>query len=136
MYRRCHVTTDPAYAHYGGKGVTVCDEWRNDRVAFIEWGIANGWKPGLQLDKDILCRELNITPTTYGPNTCKFVTRHENCREAFHRDTSKRKDLILTTQAVREIKDLYAHKLFNQRELAEMYNTTQSHLSKLINNKY
>ena len=136
MWRRCHVSTDPTFSYYGGKGVTVCEEWRNDRVAFIEWGISNGWEPGLELDKDILCAQRGITPSTYSPDTCQFISKASNAKETFHRKTSRRKDLILTEQMVVEIKDLYSHKLFNQRELAEIYGTTQSHVSKLINNKY
>lgn len=35
MNRRCYETTNKSYPDYGAKGVTVCDEWRNDFFAFL-----------------------------------------------------------------------------------------------------
>lgn len=35
MVRRCHNPEHPAYANYGGRGILVCDEWREDVTAFV-----------------------------------------------------------------------------------------------------
>jgi hypothetical protein len=47
MIARCN---DPSigesYKNYGGRGITICEEWRHDFAAFREWAMANGYKPG------------------------------------------------------------------------------------------
>jgi hypothetical protein len=75
MINRCYNTKDARFNCYGGVGVTVCDEWKNDYISFYKWGIENGWQPMLQLDKDILG-----DGKLYSHNTCKFVTRGVNMR--------------------------------------------------------
>ena len=34
MVRRCYDPRDPNFARYGGRGIRVCDRWRNDFMAF------------------------------------------------------------------------------------------------------
>ena len=36
MKERCHNPNNPKYNDYGGRGITVCDEWRYDFPAFLE----------------------------------------------------------------------------------------------------
>jgi hypothetical protein len=73
MLSRCYNKKVKSYNNYGGRGVTMCPEWKNDPGAFIRWGLSNGWKKGLQLDKDIKGGLL------YSPETCIFITVKENC---------------------------------------------------------
>lgn len=63
------------YKNYGGRGVIVCDEWRNDKYAFCKWALENGWSLGLQLDKDIKGDGM-----IYSPETCCWVTPKINGR--------------------------------------------------------
>lgn len=72
MLKRC---SDKNKKDYHGKGVKVCKEWVSSAKAFIEWALSNGWKRGLQLDKDIKGDGL-----LYSPDTCCFVTRSVNGR--------------------------------------------------------
>jgi len=60
------------------KDVSICDEWLNDFEGFHRWAINSGWKKGLQLDKDVLCDKLNISPKVYSPQTCLWVTPNKN----------------------------------------------------------
>ncbi|RKY40406.1 MAG: hypothetical protein DRP85_08620 [Candidatus Makaraimicrobium thalassicum] len=78
MRNRCYNTKQADYSRYGAKGVTVCDEWKNNFQTFYDWAIENGFSPELQIDKDMLCDELGISPKIYSPNTCKWVTQQEN----------------------------------------------------------
>lgn len=36
MRRRCHNPNDESYNNYGGRGIKVCDRWRNSFLAFYE----------------------------------------------------------------------------------------------------
>ena len=78
MKQRCYDKSDPLYRFYGERGVTVCEEWRQNFTAFYDWAMANGWKYGLQIDKDILCDRLGISPKIYSPETCHFISKKEN----------------------------------------------------------
>lgn len=79
MLERCYNPKHPSYPSYGAKGVYVCDEWRESSTAFMEWALANGWRKGLHLDKDIRCHTLNV-PRHYSPQTCQFIPASENSR--------------------------------------------------------
>lgn len=69
--RRCTNPNCKSYKHYGARGIKVCAEWMDDKRAFIEWALANGWKKGLDLDR--LDNDGDYTPTN-----CRFVERHVN----------------------------------------------------------
>ena len=71
MKERCYAVTCDRYMDYGGRGITICDVWLNDAKEFIEWCLYNGWKKGLQID-----RENN--DSGYCPSNCRFVTPLEN----------------------------------------------------------
>jgi len=88
MLRRCNSKVNHKYSLYGAKGVTVCKEWANDYFSFYDWALCNGYKEGLQLDKDIKCDKMGIYPKVYGPNTCMFVTPKQNIHAKYQRYNS------------------------------------------------
>ena len=51
MIKRCYATYHVRYHRYGGRGITVCDEWRHDFVSFYKWAMANGYADNLTLDR-------------------------------------------------------------------------------------
>lgn len=67
---RCHKSGTKEYEAYGGRGISVCDEWRTNFSAFSDWAIENGWKPGLTIER------INVDDG-YSPRNCKFVTPRE-----------------------------------------------------------
>lgn len=74
MHNRCEDPKNPAYPRYGGRGISVCDEWSLENVhAFISWANENGWKKGLQIDRI-------DNNKGYSPNNCRFVSSKENSR--------------------------------------------------------
>ena len=48
---RCRNPNSRTYPDYGGRGITVCEEWIDDYVAFRDWSLAKGYAPGLQIQR-------------------------------------------------------------------------------------
>lgn len=80
--QRCYSPKRKDYHKYGGRGVTMCEEWIDDPNSFIKFCLENGWRKELVVDKDVKCREQNISPTIYAPHTLSFITTKENAAEA------------------------------------------------------
>ncbi len=71
---RCFNPTSKYYKDYGGRGITICEEWRNDFKVFYDWCISNGWQKGLEIDR------YPNNNSNYEPNNCRFTSRKNNCR--------------------------------------------------------
>jgi len=70
---RCHNPKYKGWHNYGGKGITICQEWLRSPRTFVQWGINNGYAPELQIDR--------IDPNgNYEPANCRFVTNTQNAR--------------------------------------------------------
>ena len=68
MIERCYYSKHKDYHNYGGRGITVCEEWREHPKGFIEWiEKESNYKKGLSLDR--IDRDGN-----YEPDNCKFST--------------------------------------------------------------
>lgn len=135
MMDRCYNPNSPEYKWYGKVGVTVCNEWKGNPEAFVNWSIESGWSPKLHIDKDILCDLKNITPHLYSPETCQWVTAKVNVGHATNRNNyGKHPNIRLSHQEVDEMLELYfSGKVTNKSELARMYNLkASSSISRLI----
>ena len=51
MVQRCTNPNAIHYNMYGGRGITICDEWRNDFYSFYSWSIENGYTDKLTIDR-------------------------------------------------------------------------------------
>lgn len=49
MINRCYKKYDEFYSDYGGRGISVCQEWLDDFMNFYNWAMANGYKNGLSI---------------------------------------------------------------------------------------
>lgn len=69
MLHRCENEEHFAYKDYGGRGITVCEEWHSFNT-FLEWAISNGFSFGLTLDRTDVNKG-------YEPSNCRWVTWKE-----------------------------------------------------------
>lgn len=48
---RCYNKNTKAYKDYGGRGISMCDEWRNNYLLFKNWAYNNGYSVGKSIDR-------------------------------------------------------------------------------------
>lgn len=73
MKNRCNNKNNQAYKYYGGRGISVCDEWNRSYQTFHIWAINNGYNKNLTIDR------IDVDGN-YQPNNCKWSTRKEQSR--------------------------------------------------------
>lgn len=82
MIGRCYNADIDNYHNYGARGITVCDEWRNDPMAFYIWSIGHGYQDDLTLER----KDVN---GNYSPGNCKWATTKEQ-------QNNKRSNVLIT----------------------------------------
>lgn len=67
MRSRCFSKSNDKYSYYGGKGITICEEW-NDFMTFRKWALENGYKDSLTIDR-------RNGEDNYNSSNCRWVTK-------------------------------------------------------------
>lgn len=70
MKQRCFYEKHKHYKRYGGRGIIVCDEWKNDFTAFRDWALSNGYADNLSIDR------IDVDGN-YCPENCRWATVEE-----------------------------------------------------------
>ena len=72
MISRCNNPNTVGYKHYGGRGITVFDEWKRLK-SFKEWAMKNGYQIGLSIER------IDVNGN-YCPDNCKWIPLEDQAK--------------------------------------------------------
>lgn len=119
MKNRCSSANNDSYGRYGGRGITVCNEWAH-YPPFREWALSNGYAGNLQIDRI-------DNNGNYEPSNCRWVTPAKNTRN--------RNCVILSEQDVVEIRHLLFNYNMTIEAISQKYGVGRTIISNIKNNK-
>lgn len=74
MIYRCTNPKATGFENWGGKGVNVCREWKDDFMNFFLWAMKSGYSDNLEIDR--IDNDGN-----YEPGNCQWITKSENIKK-------------------------------------------------------
>lgn len=112
--RRCYQKYDPNYSNYGGRGIIMCDEWKNDYKTFRDWAYAHGYNPEAKRGECTLDRK--DVNGNYCPENCRWITQQEQMNNVRYNHL-----------------ETYNGETHTIAEWARLYNMSYSKLSQRLN---
>ena len=100
MKTRCFNSNSKSFDRYGGRGITVCDEWKDNFITFKDWALQNGYEDNLSIDR------IN-NDGNYEPSNCRWTTQKVQARNT----TLYRKTNTSGKRGVFKVKDKYISKI-------------------------
>lgn len=118
MIARCHNPNNPAYKHYGERGIDVCSQWRESLLEFCR---DMGARPdGMSVDRIDNNRG-------YYPDNCRWASVNTQSRNK--RTTKVSERIIKNVMFDYEVLDL------RYNEIAKHYNISSKHVGDIINGR-
>lgn len=82
MKDRCYNKNNPVYHRYGGRGITIYQDWLRIPSTFVYWSLQHGWVKGLSIERI-------DNNGIYCPNNCKYITVSEQSQNRKAKDHFK-----------------------------------------------
>lgn len=120
MKKRCYSPNSKRYKDWGGRGITICKQWKESYVKFKFWALNNGYKDGLTIER-------KNNNGNYEPLNCKWATRKEQVRN--------KKNNKLTMEKANQIRSLYFNVKITKTLLGKIFNVSGSMICDIVNNK-
>lgn len=108
MKQRTSNPNNKAFAMYGGRGITVCDEWQENYTAFRDWALSHGYADNLTIER------IDVNGN-YEPSNCRWATLKDQCN-------NRRTNVLIEWEGkTQNIKQWADEKGFNYRVLHDRY---------------
>jgi len=109
MIQRCTNPNCKAYHYYGGRGITVCNNWKD----FVKFFSDMGKQPFPKAQIDRIDNNGN-----YEPSNCRWTDHKTNARNS--------SQTILTVNEVRQIKQLISETTLTRKTIGEIFNVSKA----------
>ena len=123
MISRCENPNNNRYYVYGLKGISVCDEWRNNFMNFYNWAINNGYSDDLSIDRI-------DNDKGYCPSNCRWATRKVQMN---NRSNSRNISYNGTTMTLKQWSEYFG---FNYKYFHEVMSKNNWDIEKVLNMPY
>lgn len=117
MRRRCNNPNRNNYKDYGGRGISVCEEWDKSFMEFYNWAMSNGYDDDLSIDRI-------DNNGNYEPNNCRWILSNMQ-----HRNTRKNRKFKATSPNG----SMFIHN--SQAQFAEDHNLERAYINSCLVNK-
>lgn len=101
--QRCFYEKSTNYKNYGGRGISICKEWKDNFQSFYDWSISSGYKEGLSIDR------VDVNGI-YCPENCRWATIIEQ-------SNNKRNNVIIEFNGVKKPLNYWEQKTGLSREI-------------------
>ena len=110
MKARCYNKNNKEYMRYGGRGISVCDEWidkENGFMNFCKWAEENGYSENLTIDR------IDVNGN-YEPNNCRWATLLQQARNKRNTNYVEYNGEILSAREAAELCGINAQTIISR----------------------